>query len=70
MTARRFSVGGKNGLSIERVEQLDTEGTVVSVWFEVLDSDGNLLGTFDTIAEANDFVENYQPTPRPPSFRM
>ena len=70
MTARRVSVGGKNGLSIERVEKLDAEGTVVSVWFEVLDSVGNLLGTFDTIAEANDFVEDYQPAPRPPSFRM
>lgn len=70
MTARRVCVGGKNGLSIERVEKLTTEGKVVSVWFEVLDSDGNLLGTFDTIAEASDFVDNYQQAPRPPSFRM
>jgi hypothetical protein len=70
MTSRRQCVGGKNELSIERVEKLDTEGTVVAVWFEVLDSDGNLLGTFDTVAEANDFVENYQPALPPPSFRM
>lgn len=68
MTSRRQCVGRKNGLSIDRVEKIDTEGKVVAIWFEVIDSDGNLLGSFDTVVEANDFVENYQPEPPLPSF--
>ena len=70
MTTQRKCVGGKNGLSIECVAKLDEQGIVVEVWFEVFDSDGKLLGTFQTLDEAEDFVEKYNPEPPSPSFRM
>jgi hypothetical protein len=54
-------MGGKNGLSIECVETIDNQGSVVAVSFEVLDSCGNLLGTFDKLGEAEDFIEKRQP---------
>ena len=62
MNMRSSEVGGKNGLSIVKVEKLNSKGEVVSVSFEVYDSGGNLLGTFNTEGEACAFAENYTPT--------
>jgi len=66
MTTQRQRVDGKNGLSIERVEELNEQGVITR--FEVFDSSGNLLGTFDTLDEAEEFIERYRPEPPSPTF--
>lgn len=61
MITRRLSLGKKKGLSIERVENLNDDGYVLKVSFEVFDSDGSLLNTFGTLGEAWEFVNDYGP---------
>ncbi|NNM69352.1 MAG: hypothetical protein HKM00_05220 [Gallionella sp.] len=70
MTTQRQCVGGKNGLSIHRVEKLNDQGIIEKTWFEVVGSSGSLLGTFDTLHEAEEFIEEHQPTPPSPTFRL
>jgi hypothetical protein len=57
-------------LSIDLVEKLNDQGIVEKTWFEVSDSSGNLLGTFGTLDEAEKFIEEHQPTPPSPTFRL
>ncbi len=51
-------VDRKNGFSINEVTETDENGNVISINFEVCDSDGNVLNSFATIAEAEQFIES------------
>ncbi len=51
-------VDSKNGFSINEVTKTDENGKVISINFEVCDSDGNVLGSFDDIGKAKEFIES------------
>jgi hypothetical protein len=70
----RKTLGSKSEFSLVQVDELDENGNVVSTSYEVVDSDGNLIGRFGSLKEAQDFLKTVLPQepepPRPSGPRM
>ncbi|ASK56265.1 hypothetical protein CEQ48_16355 [Vibrio tarriae] len=66
----RKVLGSKDGLSLVQVNHLDGNGVLVRVSYEVCDADGNVLGEFSSIGEAQEFIKGYRPEPPGPTFNM
>lgn len=50
-------VGGERGYSIQRVAVTDEKGNVISEYFELYDPDGNLIGTYSSLDEAKEVMD-------------
>ncbi|PIW60817.1 hypothetical protein [Shewanella sp. CG12_big_fil_rev_8_21_14_0_65_47_15] len=66
----RKALSSKNGLSLVQVDHLDGNGDVIRVSYEVCDANGNVLGEFSSIGDAEEFIKNYRPEPPRPTFKM
>ena len=64
----RKTLGSKSGFSLVQVDELDENGNVVSISYEVVDPEGNVIGRFGTLKEAQDYLKTVMP-PEPPQPR-
>jgi hypothetical protein len=76
MTTTRSNAGEKGRLTVYRVENIDDEGNVIDVWFEVWHGNIKINGKFSSCNDAFQFVEatlateqNSKPISSPPRFR-
>jgi cytochrome oxidase Cu insertion factor (SCO1/SenC/PrrC family) len=68
-TESRTTVGGKRGYTIEKVVVTDEDGNVLSESFELYDPDGNLIGTYPSLEEAEEALDE-EIGQRPPTPGM
>jgi hypothetical protein len=70
----RKPLGKKSGFSVVQVDELDANGNVVSTSYEVVDPNGNVIGRFGSLKDAQDFLKTVLPQepepPRPSGPRM
>jgi hypothetical protein len=66
----RITLAFKDGLSLIQVNHLDENGNVILVNYEVCDEDGNVLGEFNSIEEAQEFIKTHRPEPPRPTRGM
>lgn len=66
----RKVVGFKDGLFLVQVNHLDGDGVLVRVSYQVCDADGNVLGEFSSIGDAQEFIKGYLSKPPSPTFKM
>ncbi|WCH21107.1 hypothetical protein [Aeromonas salmonicida] len=70
----RKTLGTKSGFSLVQVDELDENGNIVSASYEVVDPDGDVIGRFGSLKEAQDFLKTVLPQepepPRPSGPRM
>lgn len=61
----RKTLVSKSDFSLIQVDELDENGNIVSTSYEVVDPDGNVIGRFGSLKEAQDFLKTVLP-PEPP----
>ena len=64
----RKTLGKNSGFSLVQVDEVDENGNVLSTSYEVVDPDGNVVGRFGSLKEAQDFLKTVLP-PEPPRPR-
>ena len=66
-TETRTQVAKRNGYTIKKVVVTDEAGNVLNQFFELYDPDGNLIGTYHSLEEAEEGldadIEKRQPGP-------
>lgn len=60
----RKKLESNSGFSLVQVDEVDKNGNVLSTSYEVIDPDGNVIGTFGSLKEAQDFIKTVLP-PKP-----
>lgn len=64
----RKTLVSNSSFSLVRVNEVDENGNVLSTSYEVVDPDGNVIGRFGSLKEAQDFLKTVLP-PEPPQPR-
>lgn len=62
------TIANKNGFTLVEVTEFDEQGNVLRIKYEVYGPDGELLESFATLEDAEEYFEsvtNERPTPSP-----
>ncbi|MFM5739425.1 hypothetical protein ACET6T_11925 [Aeromonas veronii] len=63
----RKTLGTKSRFSLVQVDKLDKNGNIVSTSYEVVNPNGDVIGRFGSLKEAQDFLKTVLPQePEPP----